>query len=336
MASKEQYIEKRNNIASIVSYVRSSGEATRIEISTALSLSWACVSDLVSLLIEQRILLESKKRIGAASVEAVGRVPTYLSLNSEKYFLGVDINDTGVAITVLDLNGNKTDYKKWEAELLENEDMLATSVCDKIRFMLKNTEDCCGIGVAMQGARCDENKWMYPLRSGYVKFDTKTVIENCFSLPVFVRHDPECMLYAVIDNISVDSMTLRVDNDIGVAAIKKGRILEVPLDLGHIYVGNKKLKSILNDSQARGDYMRIAEELGLASANLAKLLGIKKVFIVGEIIGWFDKVEKMFDENFRRVSSSIEYVVSNAADASEGAALLAMFEYPAAPKERKN
>ena len=334
MASIKQFIERRDNIASIISFVRSKGAATRLEISSGLSLSWACVSDLVSLLMEQKILLESKRKSGTAHGDTVGRTPTYLTLNFEKYFLGVDINDTGVAITVLDLNGEKVDYKKWKGEILDNGDELAASVCDKIRCVLKNTEDCCGIGVAMQGSRADGDRWIYPVRGGYVKFDPKAVIENCFSLPVFVRHDPECMLYAVMDNISVDSMSLRVDNDIGVAAMKRGRILEVPLDMGHIYIGDKKLKSILNDSEASGDYTRIAEELGLAAANLAKLLGLKKVFIVGGIIEWFDKVEVLFDASFRRVSPSIEYVVSDVADASEGAALLAISEYPIVPKER--
>ena len=328
MASIKQFIERRDNIASIISFVRSKGAATRLEISSGLSLSWACVSDLASLLIERRILTESKKKSGAQQTETVGRTPAYLTLNNEKYFLGVDINDTGISISVLDLCGKKTDYKKWEAELLDDDGELAESVCEKIDVMLKSREGCCGIGVAMQGARSGEDKWIYPVTNRYVQFDPMTVIKNRFSLPVFVRHDPECMLYAVVDNISVDSMTLRVDNDIGVAAMKNGRILEVPLDLGHIYVGERKLKTILNECDASGDYTEIAEELGLASANLAKLLGLKKVFIVGKIIEWIDGVSVPFDRSFRRVSSRIEYVVSNVVDASEGAALVAIAEYP--------
>ena len=98
MASSKQFIEKRNNIASIVSFVRSRVEATRLEIASALSLSWACVSDLVSLLIEQNILFEFKRT--AQQGESVGRTPTYLSLNPEKYFLGVDINDSGFSVAV--------------------------------------------------------------------------------------------------------------------------------------------------------------------------------------------------------------------------------------------
>lgn len=336
MASTKQFIEKRDNIASIISFIRDNKAVTRLEISSGLALSWACVSDLISLLIEQKIVLESKKKSDARAAEAVGRVPMRLTLNPQKYFLGIDINATGIAITILDLNGQKRNYRKWDAEILHNTEELGISICDKIRVMLgENSDDCCGIGVAMQGACSDGSLWTYPIHKGYVKFDPKAVIENCFSLPVFVRHDPECMLYAVMDSIFVDSMAVRVDNDIGVAVMKKGRILEAPLELGHIYVGNKKLKAILNDSESSGDYMRIAEELGLAVANLAKLLGLKKVFIVGEIIEWFDKVEEQFFASFRRASSSIECVVSNAVDASCGAALVAMLEYPAVSKEKR-
>ena len=297
-----------------------------VEIASALSLSWACVSDLVSLLIEQNLLFEFKRV--SQQGESVGRTPTYLSLNPDKYFLGIDINDSGFSVTNLGVDGRKTDYKKWVPETFCTTDELAASVCDKISVMLRDADNCLGVGVAMQGARANDGGWYYPIMDKYESFDPRSVIRNRFDLPVFARHDPECMLYAVIDNIAVDSMTLRVDNDIGVAAMKNGRILDVPLDLGHIYVGEKKLKTILNDGDATGDYSKIACELGMASANLAKLLGLKKVFIVGGILKWFDKVENYFENTFRRVSKNIEYIVCDAQDAPEGAARVAMAEYP--------
>ena len=91
MASIKQFIERRDNIAAIVAYIRSVGKATRIEISSALSLSWACVSDLVALLIERGVIEESSERDKNAASVSRGRTPTYLSLNEKKYFL--DINN---------------------------------------------------------------------------------------------------------------------------------------------------------------------------------------------------------------------------------------------------
>ena len=98
MASVKQFVERRDNIASIVSYVRSVGLATRLEISSALSLSWACVSDLVALLIERNVLTESTQKTERSESEARGRTPTYVKLNGKKYFLGVDINRTDLRI----------------------------------------------------------------------------------------------------------------------------------------------------------------------------------------------------------------------------------------------
>jgi predicted NBD/HSP70 family sugar kinase len=180
----------------------------------------------------------------------------------------------------------------------------------------------------MQGAHLADGKWRYPVRYGYADVEVGSVIEERFSLPVSVRHDPECMLYAVADKYSPDSMSLRVDNDIGVAAMKNGKVLDVPLDLGHIYIGNKKLKTILNEAQASNDYSSFSAELGRTVANLAKLLGLKKVFVVGEIVMWFDKVKDLFDKNFKMVTTSVKYEVSDVENASEGAARIAMTEYP--------
>ena len=52
MASIKQFEERKDNISSIVSFVRINQKVTRREICNALSMSWACVSELVSILIE--------------------------------------------------------------------------------------------------------------------------------------------------------------------------------------------------------------------------------------------------------------------------------------------
>ena len=329
MASAKQFYERRDNIAAITAFVRSKGKATRMEISSALSLSWACVSDLVSLLMDDGILLESNER---GSAETRGRAPTYLVLNSKKYFLGVDINDSGIAITLLSLCGDKISSKKWDAELFYDENSLASAVCDKIEKSLTSKEDCLGIGVAMEGGRKSDGGWYYPTPSGVFPFYPDKVIENRFGLPVFVRHDPECMLYAVAESLDIDSMTLRVDTGVGVAAMKRGKLMELPLELGNVIVDGKKLRKYVYDCNALGictfAEVHLGEKLGLSAANLAMLLGLKKIYIVGEIIDWFDKISDEFESSFKMVGGDLEYEVSEISDASEGAAKVAMAEYP--------
>lgn len=328
MASTKQLIEKRDNIASIVSYVRTRGKATRMEISSALSLSWACVSDLTAFLISEGILHELRKS-DTQSSEAKGRTPTYLALSEKKYFLGVDINDTGIAITVLALNGKRLGTRKWKSERLESTEELIASACRKIEEMMPKNADCLGIGVAMEGRRSEDGSWGYPLACGVVNMRPEVDIEKRLGLPVFARHDPECMLYAAVDSLDADCLVIRVDTGIGVAAMKKGRILELPLELGFIQSGGTTLRRILRSCAKEGDYTAIARELGLAAANLSWLLGVKKVFLVGEIIEWLADVREVFDKAFRSVGGCMEYEISNIGDASEGAAKVAMAEFPA-------
>jgi hypothetical protein len=136
------------------------------------------------------------------------------------------------------------------------------------------------------------------------------------------------MLYALAQTPKDDCMTVRVDNGIGVAAMKGGKILELPLELGFIMCGEEKLKDILKHAKKSGNYAKFASELGIAVGNLSMLLGVKKVFLVGEIIKLFDDISAAFDESFKSVDKKMEYEVSKVTDASEGAARVAMTEYP--------
>ena len=176
MASVKQSIERRNNIAAIIGYVRERGSATRMEISAALSLSWACVSDNVSALISDGILFETSQRTDASVSESRGRTPTYLSLSDKKYFLGVDINNSGIAVAVLGVDGRLVRSRKWEAERFSTCEELSRSVCEKIESISEDREMCLGIGVAMSGRHAPDGSWGYPSIGGMMSYRPKPVI----------------------------------------------------------------------------------------------------------------------------------------------------------------
>ena len=328
MASAKQFIERRDNLASIISFIRQVERATRMQITSALSLSWACVSDLVSGLLEERVLIESEGV--AEQSESRGRTPVYLALNDDKYFLGVDINDSGIAISALGMSGRLLNSKKWEPEIFDTADELTESVISKIREMLTNAENCCGIGVAMEGIH-SENGWRYPIGIDFVEYDPCKVIKNHFDLPVYARHDPECMLYALSDSAEGDCMVLRIDNEIGSAAMKSGEILDFPLELGRVRYGKAKLRRLFKayfGEGKTGEGAEFGEALGCSVGNLASLLDLKKVFIVGKIVDWFDDIASEFEEALLSVDSDLAFEVRRIMDASEGAARLAMSKYP--------
>ena len=327
MASIKQLGERNDNISSIISFVRRSGAVTRMELCRGILLSWACVSDLVAVLIEEGILIELEREPVKTNPSVRGKNPSYLSLNERKYFLGVDINDSGIAVSTISITGTKIRSKKWNEEIFRDENDLTLSVCEKITEMLGKREDCCGIGVAMEGARSTEGGFMYPMADGCHSIHPDIFLKERFSLPVFVRHDPECILYSVAGDCLGDCISVRVDKWIGVAAMKNRKILDFPFELSDIRYGSRKLKTILRECVSNGDYREIAEALGRSVGNLSVLLGIKRFVLAGEIAEWIKGVNEIFDAAFYEVSTSLSYEICSVTDASDGAARLAMAEF---------
>ena len=192
--------------------------------------------------------------------------------------------------------------------------------------MLFDKQDCCGIGVAMEGTRAADGGWNYPMKHGCVSVFPERFLAEHFDLPVAVKHDPECVLYSVAERCA-DCVMIRVDKWIGVAAKREGSILELPLELGWIRYGDKKLQKILRECAQKGAYLEIAEALGRSVGNLLLLLGIESCFLAGEISTWLQEVREAFDAAFRQANPQGRYELCVVSDASDGAARLAMAEY---------
>jgi hypothetical protein len=102
MPSEKQYQERKENIATILQYLRANGKRSRRQIADALQLSWGCVSELTWLLLSQKLLLEE-----AAATAAKGRTPGVLSLNPAISFLGVVVEKSGLTASICSLTGRQ-------------------------------------------------------------------------------------------------------------------------------------------------------------------------------------------------------------------------------------
>ena len=326
MASIKQLTEKNDNISAIISFIRRNEKATRMELCKALSLSWACISDLVAHLIEENIRIESAQDAKTGATATKGRTPTLLSLNEKKFFLGVDINDSGIAITTLSINGKEIASKKWAEEPFSCEEDLMRSVCEKIEILMPSSENCCGIGIAMEGVRAADCGWLYPMKQGCTSVRPEILLAERYRLPTAVKHDPECVLYSVARHRE-DCIVVRVDKWIGVAAMKNEKILELPLELGWIRYGEQKLQNILRSCAKKGDHLEIAEALGRSVGNLTLLLGIDTCFLAGEMTAWLEGLSNVFNTALKQANPNATYDLCNVSDASNGAAKLAMAKY---------
>ena len=289
------------------------------------------VSNLVTILLEDCILMETLQE---GTSESKGRPSAVLTLNKDKYFLGVDVNDVGIAITKLSINGEKLSIKKWQEAYFDTEEELIVAVCDKIETMLENKQDCLGVGVAMEGLPSSSGGYYFPFNGGAKLVHPDQFIKNRFKLPVVVKHDPECMLYSALNQTVQDCVLVRVDKWVGVAVMKNGKILDTPIELGRVKYGDSKLVDILTTCKKTGDYVEFAKALGFSVGNLVSLLCINKCFISGSITNYFDKISTDFNTAISDVSQNIKYEVYLAPDASEGASRLAMAKYPSINSKR--
>ena len=103
MPSDKQAAERFDNLSAILKVIRSKENITRRQLTSSLSLSWGCISELIGILIADGTVIEEK----LPSNDAKGRIPSILTLSDSKKILGVDINKTGLTCIVCSLSGKK-------------------------------------------------------------------------------------------------------------------------------------------------------------------------------------------------------------------------------------
>ncbi len=314
MASQEQYRQKQENISSILGVLRAQ-DLTRREVCEKLGLSWACVSDLVNELVGQKILTEEK--IEASTVK--GRKPVKLSLSRDKRFLGVDINRMGLHLCLCDLYGEKVVQSAFVLEC-DTQEQLLHCVCSHVREML--TPEVLGIGLAMQGPRLANGLWAFPGPCGELRVDVATAVREQSGLPVWIEHDPNCILLGFVDRPQGRMMTVRVDKGVGVSLCRNGQFSDDPLEVGRMPLDGRRLHEWMGTPQA-GDY------LGQALGILCNLIDVDQVVLCGQRIAQDAAMFARLENSYRATATAPVALRTEAVtDAALGAARLATMRYP--------
>ncbi|MBQ9806074.1 MAG: ROK family protein [Clostridia bacterium] len=228
---------KKNNTADIFIFILEKGTTTRREIEWETGFSWGTVSANVAFLIEKGYVVEEKsKKTGTA-----GRLTLCLRPNGEKIVsIGVDVNRTGLTAEVvgLDLSVKKRFTVPFEAEtqaeLLEQ----AETICKEAIDWCADKFRVFSLGLAFQGAINGREGFSmhFPQIRDWVPYNIKEHFAEKFDLPVYLGHDPKCMLLGVLSRKKYsDCVLVRVDEGIGMAVAQDGRILDdtEKLELGH-------------------------------------------------------------------------------------------------------
>ena len=334
MPSEKQYLERKKNISSILRYIRTNGPQSRRELSNGLSLSWGCVSELVTILLSKKILIE----YASDNHNNKGRASSLLKLNAEIYFLGIDVNKNGLKASVCNLLGEK--LEEFDGKLnFDSKTNLTQSIINFVNPILDKFKNISGIGFAMQGIfHSNKNAWEFPSVNS-ILIEPENEFEEVFNLPIITEHDPNCILYGCFDENVANKMVIRLDSGIGASILKNGCFLkEELLEIGYFVINEKgeKLHQIIskeaieknNCEQQLEEYLNfIGMHLGIVLGNICNFLKINDIYVCGDLITKYNLLNDSFYDFYKKTviaEYAAKIITVHVTDAAFGAAKIAM------------
>ena len=349
---------KRSNAADVFNLIRERGSLTRREIADLLGMSWGAVSTITARLIEEEYVVEVKGDSSAAK----GRTPYCLEVNGEEHFaVGVDVNRSGLSAVLVNLKNDVLGRWTNEADFSSRETLtsgIISIVAQALGFAGDHRVRC--IGVAMQGVVNSGTGISYSLPGcrDWDSIDVSALIRSAFSIPTYIEHDPNCILYASRQNSAQDRILLRIDKGIGMAATLGGQMLSKSglFEIGHTcavpngrpcmcgrsgcleqYVSMRGLAKASGvefsdlaqaarqgDASAKAYFDEMAIYLARAIANVSQLLCVENIILCGDMCEYGDLFLDKLLSNLRDSSSGVSISFADVGNAPLGAALIAI------------
>lgn len=227
---------KKNNTADIFIFILEKGSTTRREIEWETGFSWGTVSANVAFLLDRGYVVEEKSEKNGGA----GRSTYRLRPSGEIVSIGIDVNRTQLCAEVvgLDLEVKASFSEPFcansQREVLE----AAEGLCRRAVEWCRDRYRVFSLGLAFQGAVNGREGFSirFPEIADWAPYNVKEHFATTFELPVYLGHDPKCMLLAEQSRKKYnDSVLVRVDRGIGLAVSQDGRILDdtEKLELGH-------------------------------------------------------------------------------------------------------
>lgn len=308
------------NCSSVLNVIREAKEISRKEISDITGLSWGGMTKIVNKLFEKGYIEEEKSTIPTGA----GRIPGVITICKDyNVVVGVDINREGLAGCVLNLAGDILDEYSADVFCETKEELMQSIISFTSRIVKENNKkNILAIGVAMQGI-VDVEKGIsikFPGCTEWNDIEIRSILENHFHHPVFIEHDPNCMLYsAVYSNPMENSVLFRMDRSIGMAVTLDGNILRGNglLEVAHsIAVVNGKeckcgkrgcveayLKACLKGGQFCPEAIdEMTKVISVLMYNMSQIFNASKLILTGKLINYKDVFEDKLMEEFHKYS----------------------------------
>ncbi|MBE6601478.1 MAG: ROK family protein [Ruminococcaceae bacterium] len=262
---------KQNNTADIFIFILEKGTTTRREIEWETGFSWGTVSSNVAFLIEKGYVVEEKSR----KTGGAGRLTYELRPNGEKIVsIGLDVNRTAMSAEVvgLDLSVKQCFTEPFAAQNQSELLAQAEELCRRAIEWCGESYRVFSIGIAFQGSVNGREGFSlrFPQIQDWIPYNVKEHFSARFELPIYLGHDPKCMLLAELSRKKYsDCVLVRVDEGIGMAVAQDGRILDdtEKFELGHTVSVRKGLPCVCGKEgclEAYASLRGITERLGVS------------------------------------------------------------------------
>lgn len=338
------------NLTSVFRLIRHAEPITRRQVEAALDLSWGAVSGATATLLREGYIKEVKAEVTAGA----GRTPIALAVNRDDHFLlGLDVNRSGLSGVVINLAGEVLYQCSRENAATEREEWIAeikALICELLQWSADKTVE--GIGIAMQGAvNAKEGISANFPADGWHNVPLAALLSDAFSLPVFLAHDPDCILYAAsAERDLLDAVLIRVDKGTGMAVMLNGKVFERfgAFELGYTVSQNgQRLDELitqhglsqragtsfsrLTDAARRGDpqgkalFSEMADALAAAIVSTAQLFHVNDFLLCGKMMDAQDLFLEQLTATAARYAPDrdLHVDVTEVEKAAVGAALLA-------------
>ncbi len=191
--------QKKANISLVMQTIRVKKQISRIDISRELGLDRSTITNIVSSLLDKKLLLELSE---GTSIARGGRKPVLLGINSSfGIILGLEIQVNFYRATLLNLDGtviwNRESSLADVTELYETITNIYKSLEKDIQ---KESAPLLGIGIGVPGhinpieGKILASSPFYKQSSGY-----KDVLSNLFDIPVVLDNDANCCAWGVLE-----------------------------------------------------------------------------------------------------------------------------------------
>ncbi|MBX0356845.1 ROK family transcriptional regulator [Halobacillus sp. Nhm2S1] len=221
-----KYIKSMNRKI-LIETILENGSISRSELARKTGLNKSTVSDQISGLIEENLLIEEE-----ATSSTGGRKPINLHINKNAgYSIGIDFDEPILFIQVTDLLGNSIESRSLELENLSFQKVIELLIEElaNIRHSFNSNYKpfgLVGIGVGIHGiVRKDEHVVFTP-KLQWTDIDIKSSLEETFNVPVFIDNNANLCAYAEqVFNYSIEDLfCVTMYSGIGLGIIKDRQI----------------------------------------------------------------------------------------------------------------